>query len=606
LHIYFASQTGTAEGFARQLADEGKAKGFNAKSVDLDDVEPDELAEKKLAIFMIATYGEGEPTDNSARFIKWMKTMSKDRETPYEAMNYSVFGLGNRQYEHFNAMGKLTNTMLQKLGGKEAYEYGEGDDDGTLEEDFESWKEKLWTALVNKYHPDAAQVSTKDDEVTKVTLEFTADPIEANDAQAILKKSIATRFPSNKINNSTRHFFEPNEFVVSTNRELRSVSPGDPLVTGSTRHMEFEIANDDLKYLTADNLAIMAPNNAAMVEAFAASLGYDLDSYFQIAPTEGNNDHKALFPTPCTVREALTNYIDIQGALRYATVQKLLPYVEDSSQKEWLVNLTSKENRAAFGDFVSSGQSLHRLLTAELSSCKLPLSDLLHIASVIQPRYYTISSSSSCHPRHIHATVSVTAIPTPGGNIRGLCSGYCFDLAPGTKCMGFVRPSSFRLPADPSTPIVMIGPGTGIAPMRALLQERSFQRAANGRTDYGANVLYFGCRKSTEDYIYKDELEGFVQSKVLSKLHVAFSREGKEKVYVQNLIARPDNAAQLVKDIDAGGYIYVCGATAMGNDVLAAVTSILQSVKGVSAEAATQTVKKLQADGRYVQELWTA
>lgn len=148
MSIYFGSQTGTAEGFARVLMEESKKQGFDAATIDLEDFDADVLASTPLAVFLMATYGEGEPTDNAATFSKWMKN-NDDSISPNYLSNvkFCVFGLGNKQYEHFNRMGKLTDECLGKLGGKRIMDVGLGDDDGALEDDFENWREQLWPAL---------------------------------------------------------------------------------------------------------------------------------------------------------------------------------------------------------------------------------------------------------------------------------------------------------------------------------------------------------------------------------------------------------------------------------------------------------------------------
>ena len=165
----------------------------------------------------------------------------------------------------------------------------------------------------------------------------------------------------------------------------------------------------------------------------------------------------------------------------------------------------------------------------------------------------------------------------------------------------FVRASSFKLPKNLAKPILMIGPGTGLAPMRALLQERQFRKGV------GENVLYFGCRHKARDFIYEDELTAFKDSGVITALHLAFSRDSKPKAYVQTLMAQQDNAAQLFDLVDSkGGYVYVCGATAMGHDVMAAFQAIVKERKGLSEQAAEKYVMDMQNAGRYVQELWSA
>jgi NADPH-ferrihemoprotein reductase len=166
----------------------------------------------------------------------------------------------------------------------------------------------------------------------------------------------------------------------------------------------------------------------------------------------------------------------------------------------------------------------------------------------------------------------------------------------------FVRASSFRLPQLLSSPVLMIGPGTGIAPMRALLQERRFQSELQKVSD-STNVLYFGCKYRNVDYIYQEELESFKTSGLLNELHVAFSREGRDKVYVQHLLTRD---ASVVDLIDKGAYIFVCGGTSMGNDVHRALLQLLETHRKLCTSDATVAIEQLQKSGRYVQELWSA
>jgi NADPH-ferrihemoprotein reductase len=209
-------------------------------------------------------------------------------------------------------------------------------------------------------------------------------------------------------------------------------------------------------------------------------------------------------------------------------------------------------------------------------------------------------------PTSVHITVSITEYDTTtDSTFTGVTSGYLRSLAPfSSKCRIFVRPSSFRLPKKLQTPIIMIGPGTGIAPMRALLQEREEQMRRTGKS--GSNVLYFGCQSVNKDYIYRDELEVFQQNNTLTDLQLAFSRDQEDKVYVQHLLQREKDAAALMTSLEEGAYIYVCGATSMGTDVLETVVSIIQKKKRMSKDGANSFLKELQNNGRYVQELWTA
>lgn len=608
--------------------EEGKDNGFDTKMVDLEEFDPEVLKGTKLCLFLMATYGEGEPTDNSARFVKWLK--NEDGDVPdnfLSEVQFSVFGLGNKQYEHFNRMGKITNSLLEKLGARRIYPYGQGDDDGTLEEDFEAWKSKLWSSLQEQFiSSSAAEASARstNSEITshKVSLHFQLNPIAAKVATA--------NIPDTKmIHNSNRHFFTAPRVPVVVNRELRNLTGKDQ---GSTRHIDFDLSACGVHYETADNLAILPENPNELVKAVADALKYDVDQVVSMEAIEGE-DFKFVYPTPCTIRELLACYIDLQGELKQGVLRALLYYVSDPEQRAWLERMLHNEHRAELKNILRL-RSFASLLANELSSLQIPLVDLLHILPPIQPRYYTISSSALAHPKVVSITVSLTQGTAANGTpFTGLCSGYLCDLVPGkhtTKV--FVRASTFRLPASLSTPLILIGPGTGFAPMHAFLQERKYLLDAKPelRAQAGPIALFFGCRHSNVDWIYQEEVKSLVDEGVITFLQLAFSRDSqashdgcdssedarivaKSKVYVQQLLQQPSMARRLLdwlkigsdgRPSDAGGaHVYVCGATNMGHDVMGALQNVLTQGGCVDSSAA---IKSLQDSGRYVQELWSA
>jgi NADPH-ferrihemoprotein reductase len=670
MKIFFGSQTGTAEGFGRTLMEEAKQNGFDAETVDLEDFEPEELADITNAVFLMATYGEGEPTDNSSKFMGWIREQSDPIEAGFLAKCcFTVFGLGNTQYEHYNKMGRSTNELLEKHGARRVCAYGEGDDDSTLEEDFDKWRDAMWPVMIAAFHPDGAAAdedgegllageggmseSRKRSRTTsKVDLEFTTRVVmdeevadlkrtreydlghlNAESMKLVSSANPAKQTPKSldvsgkiQIHSSSKFYFISAECPVSLNRELRTPADG-----GCTRHVEVDISNSGLSYQTADNLAVLPENSAGVVADLCSSMGYQEDEFFVLEACNASTKFKHQFPTPCTVGDALRRYCDIQCIPRHATVCSLLPYVTDVKQRQWLEDLTDKNNRPKFKAYIEEGgRSLSLLLGrgGDLSSCRLPLADFIHITPRLQPRYYTISSSSSVHPTSIHVTVALTEKILPDGRkFQGVCSSdlVSHDPTAGSSLLRvFVRASTFRLPESLSTPVLMVGPGTGIAPMRALLQEREHQqqqqqqlasakKSSSSKKNNSSsaatmeNVLYFGCKDRNQDYIYQDELLAFEQSGVLTQLHVAFSREQKKKVYVQHLVQRPEDAAAICRMLlDEGGHVYVCGATAMGNDVHEALLSVLQQTRGMTAAAAASYLKELSHSGRYVQELWSA
>lgn len=577
--------------------------------MDLETFTPEKLQCTSLAVFLLATYGEGDPTDNAMQFAKWLK--NEDGELSEQALGglkFAVFGLGSTQYEHYNKMGKVAHKRLQELGATPVVELGLGDE-LTVEDDFEQWSAGLWaplsSAALEMGRSDSVSIvepmeSTNEEELD-FSLLFLPAAKNGNGGKKPTKNgkkngTTATIPDEAKIQSSTKFFFHNEEVPVVTNRELRT-----PLDGGSTRHIEVDLSGTNLQYTTADNLAVLPENATTVVEAVARTLDYNLDAVFELI------SEKARFPTPCTVREALSRFLDLSGIPRRTTLGQLAAFAQNPAEGDRLKFLASKQGREEYNQFVvKEGRSLAELVTESFPSIKIPLNHFINLAPHLQPRYYTISSSSSVHPKQVHATVAVTRDELrPGRMHLGVCSSYM--AAEETKSLRiFIRPSSFRLPAESSKPIILIGPGTGIAPMRALLQERRHQRVVQ-KKEVGETVLYFGCRRRDTDFLYEEELLGFSKDGTLSDLQLAFSREKAAKVYVQHLIVQKGNAKKLWELIsEKGAHIYVCGGTTMGQDVHKAIVEVVETVGKKDKMRATEYVKALQSQGRYVQELWSA
>ncbi|CAM9097253.1 unnamed protein product, partial [Ectocarpus fasciculatus] len=294
INVYFGSQTGTAESFAQIIAAEGRRHGFHVNVVDLEEFSASDLLEKRKAIFLMATYGDGEPTDNASEFTTWLKNESGELESDYLAtVEFTVFGLGNTQYEHYNMMGKSTNEGMEKLGAQRMFEYGEGDDDNQLEEDFEAWRERMWMALVVRF----GGMGGVDGVDKAVDLPFSVKMLTA--AEAARHSGVSETAAAS----SSKFYWHGCDAPVVVNRELRGQTPG----VGSTRHVEIDLQGTNVAYHTADNLAVLPLNDATTAEKLCAQLGYDPDSFFTL---EHEDNHKPVFPTPCTVRDAFLRFMD--------------------------------------------------------------------------------------------------------------------------------------------------------------------------------------------------------------------------------------------------------------------------------------------------------
>lgn len=613
--VYYGTQTGTAESFARVLERDGHKYGFLVHVVDLEDVGVDDLKSShpdengiSRVVMISATYGEGESPDNAMAFsnelcdrattqilFQQVKHLDEPLEpTCLEGVEYSVFGLGNKQYDHYNSMGKFLDHALERVGAKRFAELGQGDDDDDLESDFENWKDNvLWPALKKKYlQQEFAAASTLENELP--------DCMYAIEYHAKATAAPLT-FRDDQIHSHSKHYFTAVDCPVKTIRELRTDK--DP---GSTVHVEVDIsAAKNLTYYTADNLGVLPINEASTVELVAKSLSFDLDQVFSLKAAPNHEWHGAPFPMPISVRECLTRYCDLTNAPRRSDLKMLASFATDPVDQKVLLRMASKEGRNEYREKILDEYVGIVDILQKCPSIQMPLEHFLGICPLLQTRFFTISSSSSVHPNTVHMTVAVTKHERKDGSLfKGVCSNHLASRQPCLdKVRVFVRASTFRLPKDASRPIIMIGPGTGIAPMRALLQEREYQRDVQKKT-VGKNILYFGCKMPSQDFIYREEMEEWVEKGVLDELRVAFSREtpGK-KVYVQHLLS--DNSKETWNLLEQeGAYVYVCGAVKMGQDVSEALNKIVSSHGNLSHDDAKAYLSKMSSEGRFVQELW--
>lgn len=528
--IFYGSQTGTAEDYASRLAKEGKSRfGLETMVADLEDYDYDnldQLPEDKVVFFVLATYGEGEPTDNAVDFYEFITgedaSFSESADPPLGTLKYVTFGLGNNTYEHYNSMVRNVDKALTKLGAHRIGDAGEGDDGaGTMEEDFLAWKEPMWAALAKKMGLEEREAQyepifgiTEREGLTKESHEvYLGEPNKMH-----LEGSARGPF------NAHNPYIAP----IVESREIFNVKDRNCL------HMEVDISGSNLSYQTGDHIAIWPTNAGQEVDYFLDILGLTEKRDAVISVKALEPTAKVPFPTPTTYDAIARYHMEICAPISRQFVATLAAFAPDESSKAEMTKLG--QDKDYFHEKVSK---YHYNLAGLLRSVgggqkwnNVPFSAFIEGLTKLQPRYYSISSSSAVQPKKISITAVVESqlIPGRADPFQGVATNYLLALkekqngepnpkpfnvtyeicGPRNKYDGIhvpvhVRHSNFKLPSDPSKPIIMIGPGTGVAPFRGFVQERAKQ-AEEGET-VGKTILFFGCRKRSEDFMYESEWE---------------------------------------------------------------------------------------------------
>ncbi|KAG5976329.1 hypothetical protein E4U58_005135 [Claviceps cyperi] len=626
--IFYGSQTGTAEDYASRLAKEGKSRfGLETMVADLEEYDYDNLdtmPSDKVAMFILATYGEGEPTDNAVEFYEFITgedvSFSEGGDDPLQNLNYVAFGLGNNTYEQYNSMVRNVDKALTKLGAHRIGQAGEGDDGaGTMEEDFLAWKDPMWVALAEKmrleereaiYEPTFSIVDREN--LTPESPEvYLGEPNKMH-----LDGTAKGPF------NSHNPYIAP----IVASRELFSAKDRNCI------HMEIDVSGSNLTYQTGDHLAIWPTNPGEEVDRFLDIIGLKekRNNVISVKPLEPTA--KVPFPTPTTYDAIVRYHLEICGPVSRQFAATVAAFSPDEEIKAEMTRLGSDKqyfhektgphfyNIARFLEATGKGQKWSNI----------PFSAFIEGLTKLQPRYYSISSSSLVQPKKISLTAVVESQKIAGRMepFRGVATNYLFALkqkqngdpdpssfgktyaltGPRNKFDGIhvpvhVRHSNFKLPSDPGKPIIMVGPGTGVAPFRGFIQERAKQ-AQNG-TSVGKTILFFGCRKRSEDFLYESEFKEY--KKTLGdnlEIITAFSREGSEKVYVQHRLK--ERSKEVGELLSQRAYFYVCGDAAhMAREVNTVLAQILAESRGVSEAKGEEIVKNMRAANQYQEDVWS-
>lgn len=534
LLILFGSQTGTAERVAKQIAKDSKTRGCNSRVVDAAEHAKIDWNKETNLLIVTSTYGEGDMPDNAQAFWEWLQT---DAAKSLSHVNFSVLALGDTNYENFCAAGKKIDARLEVLGAKRIYPLADCDLD--YEAKSKSWTDGALTALAPALQSGAGTV-TQAETATTATGWSKYDP-----------------FPARLI----------------TNRRLNTVGSEK-----ETRHFEISLEGSGLNYEAGDALGVWPTNCSELVEEILRVLGSNGEEAVKVSGGE------------FSLRCALAEKLDINKP----SPELLQHFAKNNSG---LAELLTPERKDDLKKWLWGRGIIDLLL--ENPGVKFSAAEFVTLLKPLAPRLYSIASSPKAHTGQVHLTVNIVRYESFGRIRKGLASTFLADrVSAETPIPVFIQNShNFRLPAKGDTPIIMVGPGTGIAPFRAFLHERR-ATAAQGR-----NWLFFGEQRAAVDFYYRDELEKMFSAGHLTKLSTAFSRDQAEKIYVQHRML--EHAAELWSWLQDGAHFYVCGdASRMAKDVDDTLHKIIETAGGKSPDDAKAYVAKLKADKRYQRDVY--
>ncbi|OFQ09895.1 sulfite reductase [NADPH] flavoprotein alpha-component [Staphylococcus sp. HMSC072E01] len=536
--LLYGSETGNAQGLAEIFEERLSNIGHNVTLKAMDEFKPKNLKNVEDLFIITSTQGEGDPPDNAAELHEFIH----GRKAPkLEGVRFSVLALGDQTYEFFCQTGRDFDKKLEELGAERLYERVDCDVD--YEEDAEKWMANVINTI------ESAPEGTQSEQVVSESIKSAKEKkySKANPYQAEVLENI-------------------NLNGRGSNKE--------------TRHIEFLLDNFGEEYEVGDCLVVLPQNDPALVELLMSTLGWDPGHQIQISE-DGDT---------ISLEEALTSYFEItkltkpllQNAAAYFDNEALEDKVQDN---EWIQNYI--EGR----DFID--------LLNDFPPEELEPEDLYQILRKLPPREYSISSSYQSLPDEVHITVGAVRYNTHGRDRSGVCSvQFAERIQPGdTVPIYLKRNPNFKFPKDGDTPVIMIGPGTGIAPFRAHMQERE-------EYGYKGNTwLFFGDQHFTTDFLYQTEWQEWLKDGVLEKMNVAFSRDTDQKVYVQHRIA--EHSKEFNEWLEKGASIYICGDEKnMAKDVHQAIRNVLVKEQNLTEEDAESYLKQMKKDKRYQRDVY--
>ncbi|AOP14443.1 Assimilatory sulfite reductase (NADPH) [Bacillus licheniformis] len=539
--ILFGSQTGNAQGLAENAAKTLTERGFQVTVSSMSDFKPNQLKKLKNLLIVVSTHGEGDPPDNALSFHEFLHGR---RAPKLDDLRYSVLALGDTSYEFFCQTGKEFDQRLDELGGTRLHPRVDCDLD--YDEPAAAWLDGVISSLNEGQEQGASAAPAQ-----------TAAPQAAGGVTVYSRK---------------------NPFRAEVLENLNLNGRGS---NKETRHLELSLEGSGLTYEPGDALGIFPENDPELVDMLLKELKWDPNA--AVAVDQGEN---------LSLKEALTSYYEIT-----VLTKKFIQQAAEIIENEKLRELAAPENADQLKAYIAGRDLID--FVRDFGPIAAAPQEFVSILRKIPPRLYSIASSFAANPDEVHLTIGAVRYNAHGRDRKGVCSVLCAErLQPGDTLPVFIQPNkNFKLPENPETPIIMVGPGTGVAPFRSFMQEREETGAS------GKSWMFFGDQHFVTDFLYQTEWQKWLSEGVLTKMDVAFSRDTEEKVYVQHRML--EHSKELFEWLEEGAAFYVCGdKNNMAKDVQNALLEIIEKEGGKSREEAEAYLAEMKKQKRYQRDVY--
>lgn len=541
LTILYGSQTGNAQGIAEKAKKTLEGQGFKVTVASMSDFKPNNLKKLQNILIVVSTHGEGEPPDNAITFHEFLHGK---RAPKLDGLRYSVLSLGDSSYEFFCQTGKDFDKRLEELGGNRIYPRVDCDLD--FDEPAASWVDGVIQSYLGAGEENSASELTSTENV----------------AAALVGSEI--------------EYTRNNPFYAEVFENINLNGRGS---NKETRHLEISLEGSGINYQPGDALGIIPTNDLELVGELLKELAWNPDESV-VVDKDGQN---------LSFKESLTSYFEItlltkglvEKAAQLSTNKDFQELIQDESKLKEYVN--GRDLLDLVRDFGTWGNSPQEFVS---------------VLRKIPTRLYSIASSIEANPEEVHLTVGVVNYEAHGRERKGVCSNLAAALESGDKVPVYVhRNPNFRLPENPDAPIIMVGPGTGVAPFRAFMQERE----EIGTT--GKSWMFFGDQHFVTDFLYQTEWQSWLKDGVLTKMDVAFSRDTDQKVYVQHRML--EHSKELYEWLQEGAYFYVCGdKDHMAKDVQNTLIEIIEKEGNLTRDQAEEYLANLRQEKRYLRDIY--